>query len=334
VTEKVVSTAQPRITLVRDVLNDQGRVVRTRFRASPLDYAGSSSPIVRYDVFRQVNPALGPSSAQPVAVDLASGRPAAGPARVLVDGWDYVGSTSAFTDSAYDVIVPTVADSNGSGLHRTVFFVRAVTATSSVFYDSPADSGYSVDNLPPVAPAPFTAAYAAGATHLHWGASSEPDLWYYRVYRGSSSGFVPGPASLVATPSDTGYADAGAAGSYYMLSAVDRNGNEGPYAALGPNNTTDVGDGGVLAFALEPVHPNPARGPSVTIQFTLPSDGPAKLEMLDVSGRRVASRDVGVFGAGRHAVDLRSDRALPAGLYLVRLTQGSNARVTRVAIVN
>jgi Bacterial Ig-like domain (group 3)/FG-GAP-like repeat/FG-GAP repeat len=333
ITQKVVSTATPKITLIHDVLNDQGRIVRTRFRASPFDYAGSGTPIVRYDVFRQVNPALGPSSVQQVAASQAVSRSLPGPARVLVDGWDYVGSATAYTDSAYDVVVPTVADSNSSGMHRSVFFVRAVSGNASVFYDSPPDSGYSVDNLPPVAPSPFTAAYVAGATNLHWGPNSESDLWYYRMYRGSSSGFIPAPGNLIATRSDTGYADVGPKGSYYKLSAVDLNGNESLFATLGPGNTLAVGDGGPVAFALEPMRPNPTRGRNLTIEFALVSDAPARIEMLDVSGRRVISREVGPLGPGRHAIALESDRALPPGLYLVRLTCGPNSRVARVTVV-
>ena len=352
VIQGVVASANPRITFIHDVTNDQGRQVRTRFRASGLDGSGSGTPIVRYDLFRQVNPLLSsmrPSDGSTTIVEPGAGRngaprafgmgapaearPVAGPARILVDGWDYVGSTNAFADSAYDMIVPTVADSNGSGIHRSVFFVRAVTSNASIYYDSPADSGYSVDNIAPVTPSPFTAAYQSGATNLHWGPNSESDFWYYRVYRGSSSGFTPGPGNLIATRSDTGYADVGPAGSYYKLSGTDRNGNESLFATLGPGSTLDVEDDGPIAFSLETVRPNPTRGRNLTIQFALASQAPARLELLDVSGRRVGEREVGSLGPGRHAVELSAQRALPPGLYLVRLTQGASQRITRVTML-
>ena len=156
-----------------------------------------------------------------------------------------------------------------AGIHMTTFFVRAATATPTTYFDSPPDSGYSVDNLPPAPPSPFAAAYASGATHLHWGANTEPDLWYYRLYRGSSVGFTPGPASLIATRSDTGYVDAGPAGSYYKLSAVDVNGNESGYAVLTPNGTTEVERPSVpRAVFLAPPSPNPARE-GATLRFGL-----------------------------------------------------------------
>ena len=323
-TQRVVAAAKPVLTSIADVKNDQGGQVRARFRASPFDFVGSGVPIVRYDVFRRVDEAL---MARARAVRATS------PAGALLYGWDLVGSLAAYCDTAYSLVVPTLADSNGSGYHRAALLVRAATATPGVYYDSPADSGYSVDNLPPAPPAPFTAAYASGVTHLHWGASTAADFWYYRVYRGESEAFAPGPANLVATPADTGYADAGHSGYWYKLSAVDVNGNESGYAVLSPGGTTDVVPGVSTAFALEGVRPNPSRGEPLTVSFVLPSGEPARLELMDVSGRRVLGREVGALGAGRHVVDLAGEGRLPPGLYLVRIAQGANMRTARVVVL-
>jgi len=228
--------------------------------------------------------------------------------------------------------VPTLADSNGTGTHWTTFMVRAETADPAVFFDSPPDSGYTVDNLPPSAPSSLTAAYSDGATHLHWGPSSEPDFASYRLYRGTTSDFVPGPASLVAAPSDTGYADPGPAGRYYKLTAVDVNGNESAADGIGPSGTLAV-EGGALAFALEGARPNPSRGERLNVEFVLPDGGAARLDLLDVSGRRVAGAEVGTLGPGRHTVTLAPDRPLAPGVYHVRLARGGTTRVTRIAVV-
>jgi hypothetical protein len=88
-----------------------------------------------------------------------------------------------------------------------------------------------------------------------------------------------------------------------------------------------------LAFALEPVRPNPSRGGALTVRFTLAGPAAASLELLDVAGRCIAARDVGSLGAGSHALDLGQGQHLAPGLYLVRLTQGANTRVTRVAVL-
>jgi hypothetical protein len=126
--------------------------------------------------------------------------------------------------------------------------------------------------------------------------------------------------------------DPAPAGSYYKLSAVDLNGNESAFAALGPQQTTAVGPPQAIAFALEGVRPNPTAGRALKVAFSLPTALPARLEVLDVMGRLVTRRDVGSLGAGSHVVDLAAGRTLAPGLYLVRLRQGGNARVTRVAV--
>jgi hypothetical protein len=213
-----------------------------------------------------------------------------------------------------------------------VLFVRAATPAPGVYFDSPADSGYSVDNLPPAPPAPFTAAYSAGATHLSWGRSTEPDFWYYNVYRGSVAAFTPGAGNRIATRSDTGYDDAGTAGSYYEVTAVDVNGNESAPAALTPAQTAGVGEA-PLAFALGRVS-NPSPDGLVRVSFTLPAAGAATLELLDVGGRRVAAREVGALGAGAHKVALAGERRLAAGVYFVRLTQGAKRATARVTILD
>ena len=63
------------------------------------------------------------------------------------------------------------------------------------------------------------------------------------------------------------------------------------------------------------------------MRFSLPTDAPARLDLLDVAGRRIASHEV---DAGQHTLDIGEGQRLAPGLYLVRLTQGANTRTTRV----
>ena len=76
-----------------------------------------------------------------------------------------------------------------------------------------------------------------------------------------------------------------------------------------------------LRLDLAGLRPNPATH-GVTVHFTLPRRAPARLDLMDVSGRRVLTREVGGLGAGSHALRLDQDKAIPAGLYFLRLTQG------------
>jgi len=325
VIQRVVATAAARITSTRDITADQGGRVRLDFSPSAFDFLGSPTPIARYDVFRR-QLVIGAALARDPRASLA-------PQDIELAGWDFVASVPANVESEYDLVAPTVVDSNGTGFHWSVFMVRASTSTPGVYYDSPPDSGYSVDNLPPAPPAPFLGAYSGGATHLHWGANTEADFWYYKLYRGASSGFVPGPANFVASLPDTGYQDVGPAGSWYKLAAVDVNGNVSPFSIVGPNGITAVGDSGPAEFALAPPSPNPARGPGLVVRFSLPASRPGRIELLDVSGRRITNRDVGGFGPGEHSIDLADGRMLPPGVYLVRLTCGAESRMVRAAVL-
>ncbi|MGH7731273.1 MAG: PKD domain-containing protein, partial [Candidatus Eiseniibacteriota bacterium] len=91
-----------------------------------------------------------------------------------------------------------------------------------------------------------------------------------------------------------------------------------------------VTDGPRAETALHGVGPNPA-GSELWVEFSLADRGPACVELMDVAGRRVAVREVGSFGPGRHRLAVRDD--LPTGVYLVRLVQGARTRVAKVAVL-
>jgi sugar lactone lactonase YvrE len=321
--------APPSVAFVSDVRNDQGRQARLRILRSSADSPGSGATIQRYDVYRRIDPLATPASAR------AATRDAASPASAQLAGWEQVGSIAARGDAEYNVVVPTLVDATSASTEYSAYFVSAATADPLTYFDSGLENGISVDNLPPPAPSPFLAAYAGGATHLHWSVSPAGDFGTFRLYRGVTAAFVPSAGNLVSTSPDTGYADVGAAGSYYKLAAVDRNGNESAYALVGPGQTVDVAPGGPtpIEFALDGARPNPARGGRMLVSFALPGNAPATLELFDLAGRRIVGRDVGMLGAGRHAVDLASGHRLPAGMYVIRLTQGGNRRVVRAAVM-
>jgi len=86
------------------------------------------------------------------------------------------------------------------------------------------------------------------------------------------------------------------------------------------------------ALSLSAVRPNPSAN-GVTIAFTLPDSAPARIELVDVAGRRVLVRDVGTLERGSHVVRLTEARSLPAGAYLVRIVQGSRSVSTRMVVV-
>jgi hypothetical protein len=100
--------------------------------------------------------------------------------------------------------------------------------------------------------------------------------------------------------------------------------------ARGKLRPKDVATSQVQLHA-DSVWPNPARAGAV-LNLTLGSDEPASLEVWTVTGRLVSRRDLGAMGAGSHAVDLSETRALPNGVYFVRVLQGSLSSGTRVIV--
>ncbi|HET7224310.1 MAG TPA: FlgD immunoglobulin-like domain containing protein [Candidatus Eisenbacteria bacterium] len=85
-------------------------------------------------------------------------------------------------------------------------------------------------------------------------------------------------------------------------------------------------------LALERPLPDPSSG-DVRLRFSLSEDGPARLDVLDVTGRRVWAADFDRLGAGPHEVrwdGVRADgRRAPAGGYFLRLTTRMGARIAR-----
>lgn len=77
---------------------------------------------------------------------------------------------------------------------------------------------------------------------------------------------------------------------------------------------------------------NPALG-FVTVAFSLGDATPARLELFDLAGRRIVAREVGSLGAGSHVMTLGNGRALAAGQYLVRLSQGARSLTARGVIL-
>ena len=77
--------------------------------------------------------------------------------------------------------------------------------------------------------------------------------------------------------------------------------------------------------------PNPApAGRAATLHYTLPAAAPVAVAVFDLTGRTVAAVPASAQAAGDHALQLP---ALPqTGLYLVRLSAGSQQQTIRLAV--
>jgi len=85
-------------------------------------------------------------------------------------------------------------------------------------------------------------------------------------------------------------------------------------------------------ISLRGVRPNPSLS-GLKAAFTLPDAATARLELNDLAGRRILAREVGGLGAGEHVVDLAEGRRLAPGVYLVRLTRGSESLTARAVVI-
>ncbi len=140
---------------------------------------------------------------------------------------------------------------------------------------------------------------------------------------------------LVTRPLETSYV-AGSARRYDALldaipSYVNTTSDHVPvYARFDfmPIATASDDDAAPRAFALEAPFPNPFRD-ATTLTFALPTASQIRLEVFDALGRRVATVAEGTRPAGTHEVTFAA-RDLPPGLYLVRLTAGSQTATRRL----
>lgn len=330
-----IGQPEPTITAVRDVANDQGGALKVAWNRSPLD-ADPTYGIVEYRLWRSAPVSL--ASARAVSLDAdeaaAKGLLLVGPFAAQGYSWQLVATQVADALPAYELVTTTTSDSTGAGNPLNVYMVEARASTSIAgarWYSLP-DSGYSVDDLAPPMPAPFTGDFTAAGTFLAWGAVTVPDLAGYRLYRGTSLGFALDAGSLVATLTDTHFEDAIGSPYIYKLVAVDVHGNVSPVARLIPDGALDAPDGSPRAAFLAPSSPSPApaHGHAV-LRFGLARAGQVTLTLHDSQGRLARTLARGEHAAGEHAVTLEA-HGLSPGVYLARL-EAPGVRLTRRVVL-
>jgi FlgD Ig-like domain len=339
---------EPAIQSVNDVTGDQGGAVRVAWSRSYLDVI-PGGPADEYRLWREVPTTSALAALERGARLVAAGAPL--PAEG-VDGrrilrasalggaiyyWELEAVQPAGGFPAYSKVARTGGDSSPPTYLYTRFMVEARESPTGYHWDSYPDSGYSIDDLAPPAPSPFTGNFDSGTSSLSWGPSAAPDVSQYYLYRGGSESFVPGPGNRVATVTGTSVSDAAGALFWYKVTAVDVHGNEGPPAVTLPSGTVAVESDVPDAIWLGPASPNPACGPA-TFRLALPAPATVTLTVFDQQGRRVRALTDRAYPAGRHEIrwDGLSEggRRLGSGVYLYRMKASGVERTGTVVIVH
>jgi hypothetical protein len=104
-----------------------------------------------------------------------------------------------------------------------------------------------------------------------------------------------------------------------------------PPPAPGPRSATAASFGTPARLAIRPLA-NPAC-PSLAVTCDLPGVEAARLEVYDVSGRRLNKFDVPISGPGTITVEAGRGVRLRPGVYWVRLGQSTRLPTTRMVVV-
>ena len=216
-------------------------------------------------------------------------------------------------------------------------YAQRISATGAVQWPT---NGVALCTAPSAQLDPTIVSDGAGGAIVTWWDSrsgyANIDIYAQRISAGGTVQWTADGVALCTADNTQMYPDltSDGTGGAIVTWWDDRSGSGDIYAQRvgrdGVPGNADVPPEVSLAFALDPVRPNPTRGGSLTVRFTLPTSAPARLELLDVAGRRIAEHEV---GSGQHTLDFGAGQHLAPGLYLVRLTQGANTRTTRVVVL-
>jgi hypothetical protein len=100
-----------------------------------------------------------------------------------------------------------------------------------------------------------------------------------------------------------------------------------------PPGTVDVPASRVATLAFRALGAQPATG-TPAFECVLPTDGEARIALIDLRGRIVLRQDLGHLPAGSHRVDLDGAAQLPAGVYWARLAFGNERAQQRLVLLN
>ncbi len=330
----MLGEAAPKLIAAKDIANDQGGKLRLIWNPSYLD-AKAFKAIKSYTL------KLGAKTKG--IIGKTTGAAGSG------IFWQTADIILADFSEGYSSVVSTYADSGLQGIPMYYFQVIAKNSDSSQMWYSNIDSGYSVDNVPPVGVGGAAImAFNNGSIKLQWNKNSvDKDLLGYGIYRSTTSGFILNQLTKIKQTEDNTFVDTVTTNGstyYYRIAAVDVHGNIGaPSAELNQKVLAVQGTRGVAPkeFALAQNFPNPFN-PTTNIQFTVPTTGKLTLKVYDAIGREVKSLVNEIKNAGRYSVEfnaqtlssgLSSKGGYASGVYFYTLRAGNFTETKKLMLL-
>ncbi len=236
------------------------------------------------------------------------------------EGWTAEGRTISADPTANEDYAVAATDGAGGAYvawPRSNFTAQEIYATR-IFGDGPTSTRVSLAQ----------SEVAGGEVRLRWSAPGIDGVGSSVYRRTETSEWLQlGPATRL-SPELLEFVDTGLQPGRYAYRLVYQDGGQESFTEESWVTVT-----GSSELALAGFRPNPAQG-AASMHFSLPDAAPAHLEIHDVRGRMIDSREVGSLGPGEHSLAIAGGRALPAGVYWLRLVRADRVLTARGVVVN
>ncbi|MCF8412270.1 MAG: T9SS type A sorting domain-containing protein [Melioribacteraceae bacterium] len=313
---------------IMDIPNDQGYsvgVVWSKFAGEGF----GTNPLVKYGVWRIEE--MGDGGAKSAnfksfsSSDLKIGDKVQDGHLVYV----FSGEVPAANQMTYGFHAATVFNAMPEDTTWHTFRVSAHSLDGTNVEWSNEMSGYSVDNLMPMAPTNLAGQVEGSSIKLAWDEPVDEDFQYFAVYRGESTGFTPNAQNMIAQVSNIEFTDNSLTANksyYYVVSAFDFSGNESEFSQEISASVTGVEEGGIpTEFELSQNYPNPFN-PTTYIKYGIPEAADVNITIYNALGKEVKTlvrkaQDSGFYSVQWDAKDSMGN-ILPSGIYFYRIQAG------------